>query len=62
MKFTAEQIKVLGNAEVHVLSKIRRKGRFSDFYQTQNTTIIYTEATITIVNKTFVPESALKRP
>jgi UDP-3-O-[3-hydroxymyristoyl] glucosamine N-acyltransferase len=72
MKFTAEQIagilegEVIGNpnAEVHVLSKIEegKEGSLT-FCQTQNTTTIYsTEATITIVNKTFVPESALKRP
>jgi hypothetical protein len=50
------------NAEVHVLSKIEEEGRFSDFCQTKIIHHIYSTEAITIVNKTFVPESALKRP
>jgi UDP-3-O-[3-hydroxymyristoyl] glucosamine N-acyltransferase len=71
MKFTAEQIagilegEVIGNpnAEVHVLSKIEegKEGSLTFLSNPKYNHHIYsTEATITIVNKTFVPESALK--
>jgi UDP-3-O-[3-hydroxymyristoyl] glucosamine N-acyltransferase len=72
MKFTAEQIagilegEVIGNpnAEVHVLSKIEegKEGSLTFLSNPKYNHHIYSTATITIVNKTFVPESALKRP
>jgi UDP-3-O-[3-hydroxymyristoyl] glucosamine N-acyltransferase len=71
MKFTAEQIagilegEVVGNsnAEVSELSKIEegKEGSLTFLANPKYNNYIYTtEATITIVNKTFVPESALK--
>ncbi|RVT72797.1 UDP-3-O-(3-hydroxymyristoyl)glucosamine N-acyltransferase [Flavobacterium sufflavum] len=71
MKFTAEQIagvlegEVVGNplAEVHELSKIEegKVGSLTFLSNPKYNNYIYTtEATITIVNKTFVPESDLK--
>ncbi|PRZ19847.1 UDP-3-O-(3-hydroxymyristoyl)glucosamine N-acyltransferase [Flavobacterium granuli] len=71
MKFTAEQIagilegEVVGNpnAEVHELSKIEegKKGSLTFLSNPKYNNYIYsTEATITIVNKAFVPESELK--
>ncbi len=71
MKFTAEQIAgVLGgevvgdpNAEVSELSKIEegKSGSLTFLSNPKYTPFIYsTEATITIVNKSFIPESALK--
>lgn len=71
MKFTAEQIagvlegEVLGNPEAKVdkLSKIEegKEGSLTFLSNPKYTNFIYsTEATITIVNKSFVPESALK--
>lgn len=71
MKFTAEQIagildgEVVGNpnAEVHELSKIEdgKKGSLTFLSNPKYNNFIYsTEATITIVNKTFIPESELK--
>ncbi|UQD56963.1 UDP-3-O-(3-hydroxymyristoyl)glucosamine N-acyltransferase [Flavobacterium sp. K5-23] len=71
MKFTAEQIagilegEVVGNpnAEVFELSKIEegKDGSLTFLANPKYNNFIYTtEATITIVNKTFVPESALK--
>jgi len=71
MKFTAEQIagvlegEVVGNplAEVHELSKIEegKEGSLTFLSNPKYSNYIYTtEATITIVNKTFIPESDLK--
>ncbi|HJS00008.1 MAG TPA: UDP-3-O-(3-hydroxymyristoyl)glucosamine N-acyltransferase [Flavobacterium sp.] len=71
MKFTAEQIagvlegEVVGNpqAEVHELSKIEegKVGSLTFLSNPKYNNYIYTtEATITIVNKTFIPESDLK--
>jgi UDP-3-O-[3-hydroxymyristoyl] glucosamine N-acyltransferase len=71
MKFTAEQIagvlegEVVGNpqAEVHELSKIEegKVGSITFLSNPKYNNYIYsTEATITIVNKSFVPESDLK--
>lgn len=71
MKFTAEQIagvldgEVIGNsqAEVHELSKIEegKAGSLTFLSNPKYNNYIYTtEATITIVNKTFIPESELK--
>lgn len=71
MKFTAEQIagvlegEVVGNpqAEVHKLSKIEEgeAGSLTFLSNPKYTNFIYTtEATITIVNKSFVAESELK--
>ncbi|WP_026713603.1 UDP-3-O-(3-hydroxymyristoyl)glucosamine N-acyltransferase [Flavobacterium daejeonense] len=71
MKFTAEQIagvlegEVVGNplAEVHELSKIEegKEGSLTFLSNPKYNNFIYTtEATITIVNKTFTPESDLK--
>jgi UDP-3-O-[3-hydroxymyristoyl] glucosamine N-acyltransferase len=71
MKFTAEQIagilegEVIGNpnAEVHVLSKIEegKEGSLTFLSNPKYNNFIYsTEATITIVNKSFMPESELK--
>jgi UDP-3-O-[3-hydroxymyristoyl] glucosamine N-acyltransferase len=70
MKFTAEQIagvlegEVVGNpqAEVHELSKIEegKVGSLTFLSNPKYNNFIYTtEATITIVNKTFIPESEL---
>jgi len=71
MKFTAEQIagvlegEVVGNpqAEVHKLSKIEegKEGSLTFLSNPKYTNFIYTtEATVTIVNKSFVPDSELK--
>ena len=71
MKFTAEQIagilegEVVGNpnAEVHELSKIEegKEGSLTFLSNPKYNNYIYsTEATITIVNKSFIPESELK--
>jgi UDP-3-O-[3-hydroxymyristoyl] glucosamine N-acyltransferase len=71
MKFTAEQIagilegEVVGNpnAEVYQLSKIEegKEGSLTFLSNPKYNNYIYTtEATITIVNKTFAPESELK--
>jgi UDP-3-O-[3-hydroxymyristoyl] glucosamine N-acyltransferase len=71
MKFTAEQIagilegEVVGNpnAEVHELSKIEegKEGSLTFLSNPKYNNYIYTtEATITIVNKSFTPESDLK--
>ena len=71
MKFTAEQIagilegEVVGNpnAEVHELSKIEegKDGSLTFLSNPKYNNYIYTtEATITIVNKSFAPESVLK--
>ncbi|MEN9907676.1 MAG: hypothetical protein RLZZ540_817 [Bacteroidota bacterium] len=71
MKFTAEQIagvlggEVVGNplAEVHQLSKIEegKVGSLTFLSNPKYNNYIYsTEATITIVNTTFIPESELK--
>ncbi|MES2239156.1 MAG: UDP-3-O-(3-hydroxymyristoyl)glucosamine N-acyltransferase [Bacteroidota bacterium] len=71
MKFTAEQIagvlegEVVGNplAEVYELSKIEegKVGSLTFLSNPKYNNYIYTtEATITIVNKTFVPESEIK--
>ena len=71
MKFTAEQIagvlegEVVGNphAEVHELSKIEegKEGSLTFLSNPKYNNYIYTtQATITIVNKTFVPESEIK--
>jgi UDP-3-O-[3-hydroxymyristoyl] glucosamine N-acyltransferase len=71
MKFTAEQIagilegEVVGNpnAEVHELSKIEegKIGSLTFLSNPKYNSFIYkTEATITIVNKTFEPESEIK--
>lgn len=71
MKFTAEQIagilegEVVGNpnAEVHELSKIEegKDGSLTFLSNPKYNNYIYTtEATITIVNKTFAPESEIK--
>ncbi|WP_413998405.1 UDP-3-O-(3-hydroxymyristoyl)glucosamine N-acyltransferase [Flavobacterium sp. W1B] len=70
MKFTAEQIagilegEVVGNpnAEVHELSKIEegKNGSLTFLSNPKYNNYIYTtEATITIVNKSFIPESEL---
>lgn len=70
MKFTAEQIagilegEVIGNlnAEVHELSKIEegKEGSLTFLSNPKYNNYIYTtEATITIVNKSFVPESKI---
>jgi UDP-3-O-[3-hydroxymyristoyl] glucosamine N-acyltransferase len=71
MKFTAEQIagilegEVVGNpnAEVYVLSKIEegKEGSLTFLSNPKYNNYIYsTEATITIVNKSFIPESKLR--
>ena len=71
MKFTAEQIagildgEVVGNpnAEVYVLSKIEegKEGSLTFLSNPKYNNYIYsTEATITIVNKSFIPESELR--
>jgi UDP-3-O-[3-hydroxymyristoyl] glucosamine N-acyltransferase len=71
MKFTAEQIagilegEVVGNpnAEVHELSKIEegKKGSLTFLSNPKYNNYIYTtKATITIVNKSFIPESELE--
>ncbi|MBP2282197.1 UDP-3-O-[3-hydroxymyristoyl] glucosamine N-acyltransferase [Flavobacterium sp. CG_23.5] len=71
MKFTAEQIagilegEVIGNpkAEVNQLSKIEdgKEGSLTFLANPKYNNFIYTtEATITIVNKTFVPETPIK--
>jgi UDP-3-O-[3-hydroxymyristoyl] glucosamine N-acyltransferase len=71
MKFTAEQIagildgEVVGNpnAEVHELSKIEegKEGSLTFLSNPKYNNYIYnTEATITIVNRSFTPESELK--
>jgi UDP-3-O-[3-hydroxymyristoyl] glucosamine N-acyltransferase len=71
MKFTAEQIagilegEIVGNpnAEVHVLSKIEegKEGSLTFLSNPKYNNHIYsTDATITIVNKTFFPEFELK--
>lgn len=71
MKFTAEQIagilegEVVGdlNAEVNQLSKIEegKKGSLTFLSNPKYNSYIYTtEATITIVNKSFVPENEIK--
>lgn len=71
MKFTAEQIagilegEVVGNpnAEVHELSKIEegKDGSLTFLSNPKYNSFIYTtEASITIVNKSFVPESEIK--
>ena len=71
MKFTAEQIagilegEVVGNpdAEVFQLSKIEegKEGSLTFLSNPKYNNFIYTtEASITIVNKTFVPEAVIK--
>jgi UDP-3-O-[3-hydroxymyristoyl] glucosamine N-acyltransferase len=71
MKFTAEQIagilegEVFGNpnAEVHELSKIEegKEGSLTFLSNPKYNNYIYsTQATITIVNKSFIPESEIK--